>query len=70
MARLSYKNKKKGEQAMMLKPCPFCGSDELMLSSDLGETQWMIRCSHCNVRTSCFSDKNDAAEIWNRRIAE
>lgn len=52
-----------------LKPCPFCGSKNLV---DHGEINTWISCEDCGAegplrRDDLWETKAEAAEAWNRR---
>ena len=49
---------------MELKPCPFCGSDKIIISN---WGMWRCWCSHCLANTADMIYKKDAIEAWNRR---
>jgi Lar family restriction alleviation protein len=58
-----------------LKPCPFCGSEEIFLGSDYtrtvqiggGYTLYNIRCSNCNMETGKYWDSNQLVSKWQTR---
>lgn len=54
--------------AETLKPCPFCGSDDVRLMPDhMDRRDSYVLCRSCGARsTSAFSAK-DAVEMWNQR---
>lgn len=50
-----------------LKPCPFCGNTEIML------TNWGLYrcwCSVCLSKTADCIRAKDAIEAWNHRVGE
>lgn len=56
-----------------LKPCPFCGSNEVEFIED--EEQLIkntitgyILCSNCYVTTDSFFNEERAIKAWNRRV--
>ena len=56
-----------------LKPCPFCGSAEIVYvisvpASDGRSTR--AECSMCFARTRGCDDTREAALLWNRRIRD
>lgn len=56
----------------MLKPCPFCNSDELMYAkyADQGGDYYQVKCKDCGAhgpKTELFQDT--AAEYWNNRVS-
>lgn len=55
---------------VMLKPCPFCGSDAIL--EDLGGAvtsgRYFVRCPKCKVaQDSLWATKQTAIKRWNRR---
>ena len=58
-----------------LKPCPFCGSTDVHLVVERCETTitCSITCKDCNVWVDHMFDamsKEQAIELWNRRVKE
>lgn len=58
-----------------LKPCPFCGSDNVIFCPD--EEQWLedittgfVWCRGCGFTSDSFYSEEIAAEKWNRRADE
>ena len=54
-----------------LKPCPFCGSDDVALDEfayRIGDGEWesKVICYECHANTG-FYTKQEAVEAWNRR---
>lgn len=47
-----------------LLPCPMCGGEALMDTSD-GETR--VYCDRCGVSTKTYTLKDEAIDAWNRR---
>ena len=48
-----------------LKPCPFCGADEVSL---VKEDEYVFACcSQCCSMTRYVQSKTRAVELWNRR---
>lgn len=47
-----------------LLPCPMCGGEALMDTSD-GETR--VYCDNCGVSTKTYALKDEAIDAWNRR---
>ena len=47
-----------------LKPCPFCGSDNVAMR---GSTIFYIICMDCEASTNISYDRQEAADKWNRR---
>ena len=64
-ANVPYGSEKMTEE---LKPCPFCGSDNVHLSHWTGQAY--VYCANCMVRTEVYlhgSCEEKAIEAWNRR---
>ena len=65
-----------------LKPCPFCGRHELLISSilhkldDVEYSQWSVFCDASGCKVGCgamcgyHDTKEQAIEAWNRRVGE
>ena len=57
-----------------LKPCPFCGSDDVALTQDIDDNSWGVVCHgyRCHAWTTngkwICKRKEDAIELWNRRV--
>lgn len=54
-----------------LKPCPFCGSENVHLSN--WSDQAYVYCADCLVKTEVYLHGNcaeKAIEVWNRRAGE
>ena len=60
---------------MELKPCPFCGSEEIQVRKVTGmfgrsayaRTRKYVLCEKCRARTFDYATKPLAIEAWNRR---
>lgn len=56
-----------------LKPCPFCGGDAKMKSSQCSEdcVETWVECVDCHASTDraedAYSDPDTAASLWNAR---
>lgn len=50
-----------------LKPCPFCGSDNIAIRGDNGV---YILCNVCHVELHDHQETNRHIEMWNRRVEE
>lgn len=48
-----------------LKPCPFCGGDDLRYMFYGGCT--VVHCAYCGIDGPVGADDDEAAEKWNRR---
>lgn len=52
----------------LLKPCPFCGSDDVHFASHPTTARWGVICDTCDVwRDDRCATKGEAATIWNTR---
>lgn len=56
-----------------LKPCPFCGSDEVVYEQYVhlnGQQRWRVFCCGCmaGVDTGRAQSQSAVAEIWNHRV--
>jgi len=54
---------------MELKPCPFCGSNNLHLTHN-GMQNWVIGCGVCQVEMENFVDREQAIKAWNTRATD
>lgn len=50
-----------------IKPCPFCGSGEVVATEERGYNSHIVMCNECLCRTDTYESKEDAIEAWNRR---
>lgn len=60
-----------GHYEPIIKPCPFCGSTDIQLIEYRSEVT--ITCKGCNVWVDHMFDamsRNEAIELWNRRVNE
>ncbi len=59
------------DSSLYLKPCPFCGGDEIFYSSyaSASGVRWKVTCAHCmaGVDTGHAMVKHQARDRWNRR---
>ena len=57
---------------MVLKPCPFCGSNQIRLSktTDLRamRTVYYVKCYNCGVETAYRIKRSNAISLWQKRI--
>ena len=57
---------------MELKPCPFCGGDQIgVVETAYGNYMnifYFAHCDNCGCRTKLFREGDDAEEAWNRRV--
>lgn len=56
--------------AVVLKPCPFCGSSDVADIYDGRGSSHRIRCYSCDTHTKLSKSKNAVIEIWNSRPAD
>lgn len=60
----------------MLKPCPFCGSSDVILVDFWAESEgddngYAVRCNWCNALGPYYEEDKRAAIVrWNRRAKE
>lgn len=50
---------------MDIKPCPFCGSDEVTPYKDRWDC-WTVVCEGCDAAGPEYYDKDKAKELWNK----
>lgn len=51
-----------------LKPCPFCGRNDVHFASHPTNDRWGVVCNNCDVwRDDRCATKDEAATIWNTR---
>lgn len=48
-----------------LKPCPFCGYKNNVV---WGNKSFWVTCEGCGIETQIFETKEDAEQMWNRRV--
>ena len=57
-----------------LKPCPFCDSSDVhLVNASHDGDEWSVTCKDCNVWVDHMFDamsKEQAIELWNRRVKE
>lgn len=51
-----------------LKPCPFCGSDNVRMDTDYGV--YFVLCVNCQTEGPDDPDKSTAIKLWNGRPIE
>lgn len=59
--------KERLEEIKYLKPCPFCGNQEIRVTS---WGLWHCWCPICLSKTADCVLKKNAIEAWNRRVGE
>lgn len=52
---------------MELKPCPFCGSENVNIDADIDDYWYWVYCQECETRGPISTVGLDAIEAWNRR---
>lgn len=53
-----------------LKPCPFCGSENIEIVRSPITERFIATCNSCAVSSRYFNDEDEAIEGWNRRAEE
>lgn len=53
---------------MKLKPCPFCGGEQI--TAKKGKYMWWCKCEKCNAESGVRSQKQAAVDAWNRRVGD
>lgn len=48
-----------------LEPCPFCGA---LADWNAGMGWFSVECTGCHVETDAYTEAEDAAKVWNRRV--
>lgn len=60
------------ERKARLRPCPFCGSDNVKFDWSMWSNVPLIVCKDCSAVVSFGANKRDSqkksAELWNRRV--
>lgn len=49
-----------------LKPCPFCGSDDVIC--DMFEDVYFVECWNCCAKVESYNGPEDAVAGWNARV--
>lgn len=62
------------DSGLSLKPCPFCGSNEIFYSSYASPSgiRWKVTCAHCmaGVDTGYAQVPSLVRDRWNKRVAK
>lgn len=53
---------------MTLRPCPFCGSVDLVIDHLVDDHDWFVSCNGCEIQQIANYTEVQAIERWNRRI--
>ena len=51
-----------------LKPCPVCGNHQLKFVINVMTTRTCVVCEECGEESNWCNTKNEAIELWNRRV--
>lgn len=52
-----------------LKPCPFCGSEDVVLQeSIIYPGEYYVCCNVCGILTNRYSNRSLAISAWNKRV--
>lgn len=51
-----------------LKPCPFCGSDDVTCNKF--EDVYYVECLYCSAKVETYNGEEDAIEGWNARVID
>lgn len=57
---------------MKLKPCPFCGSDAIIVEVEGKSYPYKVQCLNddCACKTDNFTKCEGAIKSWNKRVGE
>ena len=57
---------------MKIMPCPFCGSDAIIVEVEEKPYPYRVQCldSNCACRTDNFTKYEGAIRSWNKRVGE
>lgn len=53
-----------------LKPCPFCGSNDLTICYNVLRTYTCVNCYKCGAEGGGCETKEEAIEAWNERVGD
>ena len=53
-----------------LKPCPFCGSENIEIVRSPITERFIAACNSCAASSRYFNDEDEAIDGWNRRAEE
>lgn len=52
-----------------LKPCPFCGSDDVVFGAGLDD-EYYVECWDCGAKIETYNGIEDAVKTWNTRAID
>ena len=52
---------------MELRPCPFCGKDEVYVQYTDDYLEWGVYCRTCKAQIYSFPTESEAIKAWNTR---
>ncbi|MBD5585809.1 MAG: restriction alleviation protein, Lar family [Clostridia bacterium] len=50
-----------------IKPCPFCGSNDIRCFYNESEDTYFVFCNECAIRTAKYPTREQALQVWNKR---
>jgi|GEM_PF-5632043 len=53
-----------------LKPCPFCGSENIEIVRSPITERFIATCNSCAASSRYFNDEDEAIDGWNMRVEE
>lgn len=53
-----------------LKPCPFCGSEDIAFDFGIGRGVAYAYCCNCGAESMTRASASEAAKDWNRRVID
>lgn len=56
-------------EEIKLKPCPFCGSDDVVFGAGL-EDEYYVECWDCGAKIESYNGMEDAVAGWNARAID
>ena len=64
---IQYKKPQIIEKPKRLKPCPFCGSQDVKTTFTEESGTWDTQCQGCGAMPYVRRQKDDVEALWNRR---